>query len=134
MRKAPIGLQDLRRQLYHTAQAAPSWRFGGLSVHLCPRETWRTAYRLAKAKDGAAGVDGVTFEAIEAAGVEAFLPPLREAVGPQTYRPLRLGQGGIPQAGGTRHLLIPAMRDRVVQGALTGLVEPRFAADCQPGS
>ena len=134
MRKAPIGLQDLRRKLYHKAKAEPSWRFWGLYVHICTLETLRTAYRLAKDNDGAPGVDGVTFEAIEAAGVEAFLTQLREELVQQTYRPLRLRKVGIPKEGGTRHLLIPAIRDRVVQGALTRILEPIFAADFQPGS
>jgi RNA-directed DNA polymerase len=33
-------------------------------------ETLRAAYEIAKQNDGAPGVDGVTFEAIEAQGVE----------------------------------------------------------------
>ena len=50
----------------------------GLYVHVCKRETLAEAYRLAKENDGAPGIDGVTFEAIEAEGVERFLEPLRE--------------------------------------------------------
>jgi RNA-directed DNA polymerase len=38
-------------------------------------ETLRAAYEMAKRNDGAPGIDGVTFEAIEAQGVEADLPP-----------------------------------------------------------
>ena len=72
MTKAPIGLQDLRRRLYVKAKAETSWRFWGLYVHVCKRETLREAYELAKKNDGAPGSDGVTFEAIEAEGVEAF--------------------------------------------------------------
>jgi RNA-directed DNA polymerase len=34
-------------------------------------ETLRAAYEMAKRNDGAPGIDGVTFEAIEAQGVEA---------------------------------------------------------------
>src|SRR5712691_6665801 len=64
MTKAPINLQDLRRSLYVKAKAEPSWRFWGLYVHVCKRETLREAYRLAKVNDGAPGIDGVTFEAI----------------------------------------------------------------------
>jgi RNA-directed DNA polymerase len=33
-------------------------------------ETLRAAYDLAKRNNGAPGIDGVTFEAVEAAGVE----------------------------------------------------------------
>ena len=36
-------------------------------------ETLRAAYAMAKENDGAPGSDGVTFEAIEAQGVEDFL-------------------------------------------------------------
>ena len=66
MTKAPIDLQDLRRRLYVKAKAEPSWRFWGLYVHVCKRETLLEAYRLAKLNDGAPGIDGVTFEVIEA--------------------------------------------------------------------
>src|SRR5262245_40153153 len=71
MRKASLSLQDLRRRIYAKAKAEPSWRFWGLFVHVCKRETLRAAYHLAKANDGAPGSDGVTFEAIEAAGWKA---------------------------------------------------------------
>ena len=134
MTKTPISLQDLRRKLYHKAKAEPSWRFWGLYVHICKLETLREAYRLAKENNGAPGSDGVTFEAIEAAGIEAFLEQLREELVQRTYRPLRVRKVGIPKEGGTRQLSIPAIRDRVVQGALKLILEPIFEADFQPGS
>lgn len=90
MTKAPMKLQDLRRRLYVKAKAEPSWRFWGLYVHVCKRETLASAYQLAKANDGAPGIDGVTFEAIEADGFECFLDGLREELVSGTYRPLRL--------------------------------------------
>src|SRR6266699_3470216 len=71
MTKASIDLQDLRRRIYVKANAEPSWRFWGLYVHVCKMETLRAAYEMAKRNDGAPGIDGVTFEAIEAQGVEA---------------------------------------------------------------
>ena len=77
MTKAPINLQDLRRRLYVKAKAEPSWRFWGIYVHVCKLETLRKAYALAKANNGAPGIDGVTFEAIGAQGVEAFLKQIR---------------------------------------------------------
>ena len=94
MTKAPISLQDLRRRLYVKAKAEPSWRFWGLYVHVCKRETLREAYRLAKGNDGAPGIDGVTFEAIEAEGVEEFLDQLREELEQRTYRPQTGTEGG----------------------------------------
>ena len=134
MIKAPIGLQDLRRRLYDKAKAEPSWRFWGLYVHICKRETLEEAYRLAKENDGAPGIDGVTFEAIESEGVEGFLGQLSEELVQRTYRPLRVRKVQIPKEGGTRQLSIPAIRDRVVQGALKLILEPIFEADFQPGS
>ncbi len=134
MIKAPVRLQDLRRRLYVKAKAEPSWRFWGLYVHVCKRETLFEAYRLAKANNGAPGIDGVTFEAIEAEGVESYLEQLREELVQRTYRPLRVRKVEIPKEGGVRTLSVPAIRDRVVQGALKLILEPVFEADFQPGS
>jgi RNA-directed DNA polymerase len=135
MTKASISLQDLRRRLYVKAKAETSWRFWGLYVHVCKMETLRQAYALAKENDGAPGVDGVTFEAIEAQGVEAFLEQIRDELVQRTYKPLPARRREIPKGGGKiRVLSIPAIRDRVVQGALKLILEPIFEADFQPGS
>jgi len=135
MIKAPIKLQDLRRRLYVKAKAEPTWRFWGLYVHVCKRETLWEAYQLAKQNNGAPGVDGVTFQAIEAEGLEKFLERLREELVQRRYRPRRLRKVRIPKEGGkTRQLSIPCIRDRVVQGALKLILEPIFEADFQPGS
>jgi RNA-directed DNA polymerase len=136
MIKAPIDLQDLRRRIYVKAKAEPSWRFWGLYVHVCKRETLHEAYALAKKNNGAPGIDGVTFEAIEADGVETFLRQIQDELVTRTYQPLRNRRKEIPKDGGqkVRVLGIPAIRDRVVQGALKLILEPIFEADFQPGS
>src|SRR5437773_8065132 len=117
---ASIRLQDLRRRLYVKAKADKDWRFWGLYVHVAKPETLRDAYDLAKRNNGAPGIDGVTFEAIEVAGVDAFLAQLRDELVARTYRPLRNRRVEIPKDDGKkiRVLGIPAIRDRVVQGAL----------------
>src|SRR5712692_9390525 len=135
MTKASIDLQDLRRRIYVKAKAEPSWRFWGLYVHVCKMETLREAYKMAKKNDGAPGVDGVTFEAIEAQGAEALLEQLRDELIERTYKPLPARRQEIPKDGGkVRVLSIPAIRDRVVQGALKLILEPVFEADFQPRS
>src|ERR1700681_3346943 len=135
MTKASINLQDLRRRIYVKAKADTSWRFWGLYVHVCKRETLRDAYALAKKNDGAPGVDGVTFAAIEAQGVDAFLEQIADELNRRTYVPLPARRQEIPKDGGkVRVLSIPAIRDRVVQGALKLILEPIFEADFQPGS
>jgi RNA-directed DNA polymerase len=104
-----------------------------LYVHVCKLETLRAAYVLAQKNDGAPGVDGVTFAAIEAQGVEAFLEQIRDDLVSRTYAPLPARR--IPKDGGkVRVLSIPAIRDRVVQGALKLILEPIFEAAFQPGS
>jgi RNA-directed DNA polymerase len=136
MIKAPDNLQDLRRKIYAKAKAEPHWRFWGLYVHVCKRETLRAAYAMAKSNDGAPGIDGVTFEVIEERGVEDFLEQLRGELIERRYVPLRARRKEIPKEGSTkmRTLSIPCIRDRVVQGALKLIVEPIFEADFQPGS
>jgi RNA-directed DNA polymerase len=136
MIKAPDNLQDLRRKIYAKAKAEPHWRFWGLYVHVCKRETLRAAYAMAKSNDGAPGIDGVTFEVIEERGVEDFLEQLRGELIERRYVPLRSRKKEIPKEGSSkmRTLSIPCIRDRVVQGALKLIVEPIFEADFQPGS
>src|SRR5436305_5996291 len=135
MIKTPINLQDLRRKIYTKAKADTAWRFWGLYVHVCKMETLYEAYSLAKKNNGAPGIDGVTFEAIEQSGVEAFLRQIRDELAAHTYRPMRNRRQEIPKDGGkVRVLCIPCIRDRVVQGALKLLLEPIFEADFQPGS
>jgi RNA-directed DNA polymerase len=135
MTTAPISLQDLRQRLYDKAKTEKDWRLWGLYVHVVKLETLRAAYKVAKQNNGAPGIDGVTFEAIEAAGVEPFLVTLRDELVARTYRPLRNRRVEIPKDGGkVRVLGIPALRDRVVQGALKLILEPIFEADFCDGS
>src|SRR6516164_5682440 len=136
MIKTPISLQDLRKNLYLKAKAEPTWRFWGLYTHVCKRETLQEAYEMAKKNDGAPGMDGVTFEAIEESGVESFLERIREELISGRYQPMPVRKKEIPKDGGTkvRVLSIPSIRDRVVQGALKLILEPIFEADFQPGS
>jgi RNA-directed DNA polymerase len=135
MTAASISLRDLRRRIYVKAKAEKDWRFWGLYVHVGKLETLRAAYAMAKENNGAPGIDGVTFEAIAEAGVEGLLAQLRDELVTRTYRPLRNRRVEIPKAGGkVRVLGIPAIRDRVVQGALKLILEPIFEADFHDGS
>jgi RNA-directed DNA polymerase len=135
MIKASISVQDLRRRIYIKAKAEPAWRFWGLYVHICKLETLHEAYRLAKENDGAPGIDGVSFEAIEESGMEEFLGQIRDELTSGAYRPLGNRKTEIPKGEGkVRIISIPAIRDRVVQGALKLILEPIFEADFQGGS
>lgn len=81
-------------------------------------------------------MDGVTCEDSEVNGVEPCLEQRRDERGARTYQPMRARRKAIPKDGGTkvRVLGIPTSRDRVVQGALTLILEPIVEADGPPGS
>jgi RNA-directed DNA polymerase len=135
MTKTSINLQDLRRKIYLKAKTDKTWRFWGLYVHVCKMETLQTAYKNAKENDGAPGIDGVTFKDIEKAGVEVFLEQISKALVSETYRPMRNRIKEIPKGNDKVRILgIPAIRDRVVGGALKVIIEPIFEADFQEGS
>ena len=135
MTKASTSLQDLRRRIYLKAKADQEWRFWGLYVHVCKPETLREAYTMARRNGGAAGIDGMTFDAIEEAGPEGFLEGIHDELVSRTYRPSGNRRVEIPKEGGkVRTLGIPTIRDRVVQGALKLILEPVFEADFQEGS
>lgn len=130
MIKAPIGLQELRRRIYHKAKSEPTHRFWGLFVHVTKLETLHEAYRVAKRNGGAAGIDGQTFEAIEREGRWRFLAELQQELISGTYQPQANRRVAIPKGNGkSRTLQIPCLRDRVVQGALKLILEAIFEAD-----
>jgi hypothetical protein len=86
-----------------------------------------------KANGGAAGVDGQTFEDIEAYGAERWLDELTQELKNQTYQPLPVRRVYIPKPGGQqRPLGVPAIRDRVVMMAAVLVLDPIFEADLQP--
>ena len=130
MRKASIGLQELRRKIYSKAKTEKHWKFWGLYCHLCKREILKEAYRLARANGGAPGVDGKSFEDIETEGVEGFLEGIRQELLSRSYRPMPNRRVEIPKEKGKLRVLgIPTVKDRVVQGALKLILEPIFEAD-----
>jgi RNA-directed DNA polymerase len=135
MTTTSIGVQDLRTRIGAKAKTEPQHRFWGLYTHVWKLDVLREAYRLAKENDGAPGVDGVTFAQVEAKGVEDLLEDLSRELREQTYCPLPSRHVNIPKPGGKmRGLKIPAIRDRVVQGAVRLIMEPIFEEDFQPSS
>src|SRR5215470_6796105 len=74
----PEKIRIFQRKLYRKAKAEPEYRFYLLYDKICREDILRHAYDLARANAGAPGVDGVTFAAIEKAGIEAWLAGLRK--------------------------------------------------------
>ena len=135
MIKPSVNLQELRRRIYRKAKAEKTRRFWGLHVHVCKLETLRAAYQAAKANDGTPGIDGESFQSIEARGVEKFLSAIREELVARTYKASKNRRVEIPKGNGkTRRLGIPTIKDRVVQGAVKLILEAIFEADFHTSS
>jgi RNA-directed DNA polymerase len=128
----PEKIGSLQRKLYSKAKAEPAYRFYLLYDKICRPDILAHAYALARHNDGAPGVDGVTFEAIEASGLDGWLAALREDLVLKSYRPQPVRRTMIPKpGGGERPLGIPTIRDRVVQTAAKLALEPIFEADLE---
>jgi len=78
----------------------------------------------------------VTFADIEAAGLEAWLAAVQEALRTGTYRPHAVRRVLIRSraAPGERPLGIPTIQDRVVQTAALLILQPIFEADLEPAA
>ena len=128
--ETPEKIRNLQRKLYCKAKAEPVFRFYLLYDKICREDILRHAYALARANAGAPGVDGVTFEQIDASGVDAWLAGLHEELVSKTYRPDPVRRVMIPKpGGGERALGIPSIRCRVIQTAAKLVLEPIFEAD-----
>jgi RNA-directed DNA polymerase len=130
--ETPDNIRNLQRKLYVKAKAEPAFRFYILYDKICRADILLHAYERARDNAGAPGVDGVTFEEIEASGVDAWLAGLREELVSRTYRPQAVRRVTIPKpGGGQRPLGIPTIRDRVAQTAAKLVIEPIFEADLE---
>lgn len=126
----PQSVRTLQRKLFVTAKLRPSLRFYALYDKVWRLDILTHAYRVCRANGGAAGVDRLTFAAVEAQGRESWLAELSESLRSGTYRPMAVRRVMIPKAnGGERPLGIPAIRDRVAQMAAKLVLEPIFEAD-----
>lgn len=122
----------LRRKLSEKAKAEPKFRFYTLYDRIYRRDVLWAGWHKVRANDGAAGVDGVSIEAIEKAegGVEAIIEGLHQELKTKSYRPKAVWRVYIEKPdGGKRPLGIPTVRDRVVQAACLVVLEPIFEAD-----
>ena len=128
----PPSLQVLRQKLGQKAKQQKRFRFYSLYAHLLREEVLQAAWQAVRRNRGAAGVDGVSIESIEATpeGEAAFLAEIRQSLQEHTYRAQAVRRVYIPKANGKRRPLgIPTVRDRVVQAAVLLILEPIFEAD-----
>jgi group II intron reverse transcriptase/maturase len=129
----PEKVGKLQTALHAKAKAAPAYRFYLLYDKLYRPDVLTYAYRRCKANGGVAGVDGQSFDDIEAYGEEQWLGELARELQSKTYRAGPVKRAWIPKPDGKqRPVGIPTIRDRVVQMAAVLVLEPIFEADLPP--
>ena len=149
--ETPPSVRKLQTALHAKAKAEPEFRFYLLYDKVYRADVLSFAYARCKANGGAAGVDGQTFEDIEAYGSQdretegretpdietdwnPWLGELAQELRDKTYRPQAVRRVYIPKPNSKkmRPLGIATIRDRVVQTAAMLVLEPIFEADLQP--
>ena len=131
MLTTPDTIRTLQRKLYIKAKQETACRFHALYDKVYRVDILSHAYHLVRANKGSAGIDGVTFEAIEEKeGATAFIAELEEALRNKVYKPDPVKRVMIPKKDGNKRPLgIPTVRDRVAQMAVKLVIEPIFEAD-----
>jgi group II intron reverse transcriptase/maturase len=131
MLTTPDSIRTLQRKLYRKAKQEPAFRFYALYDKVYRADILNHAYHRVRANKGGAGIDGVTFKAVESGeGVSAFLTKLKQALEDKSYVPSPVKRVMIPKQDGSKRALgIPTIRDRVAQMAAKLVIEPIFEAD-----
>ncbi len=130
----PPSVQKLQSALHAKAKEEPGYRFYLLYDKVSRADVLVFAYRCCKANKGAAGVDGQTFEDIEAYGEVRWIRELAQRLRNKTYEPDAVKRVWIPKPNSSklRPLGVPTIADRVVETAAMLVLEPIFGADLAP--
>ena len=91
----PDKIRRLQRKLYTKAKQEPRFRFHQLYDKVYRADILRHAWELSRRNGGAPGVDGVSFEAIESAGLEEWLARLGIAARAETLAREHPGQAEV---------------------------------------
>ena len=103
---APLdSVRTLQSTLQAKAKSEATARFYSLWDKVCREDVLLEAYRKCRANRGAPGVDGESFDAIEAAGLASWLQRLRQELCTKQYRCGPLLRVWIPKATGGRRPL-----------------------------
>jgi RNA-directed DNA polymerase len=130
-----VKVRQLQNRLWAAAKQSEGRRFHALYDRAYRSDVLWEAWGRVRANRGAAGVDGLTLEAVEAYGVERMITELAEALRTGNYHPAAVRRVHIPKPdGSSRPLGIPTVADRVCQQAVKIVLEPIFEADFLPAS
>ena len=107
----PPEVRKLQTALHTKAKESPDYRSYALYDTLYRRDVLEWAYARCRANGGAPGLDGQTFEDIEAYGPDRWLDELAEDLRQRTYFPRPVRRVYIPKPDGKqRPLGIPICR------------------------
>jgi len=128
-------VRQLQNRLWAAAKQSPGRRFHALYDRIHRTDVLWEAWRRVRANRGAAGVDGLTLEAVEEYGVQRMIDELADDLRAGTYRPSPVRRVDIPKPDGSKRPLgIPTVRDRLCQQAAKIVLEAIFEADFLPCS
>ncbi len=106
----PLKVGKLQQALHVKAKEEPEFRFYQLYDKIYRWDVLVHAYRLCRANAGAPGVDGLTFDKIEAKGVKQWLEELAVDLRKKIYSADPVRRVWIPKANGKlRPLGIPTV-------------------------
>ena len=95
----PTKVGKLQKTLHAKAKESPDYRFYALYDKVYRADVLWHAYRICQFNGGAPGVDGQTFEDIEAYGRMKWLGELAEELRTKSYRPEPVRRVHIPKPG-----------------------------------
>mgnify|MGYP005619422345 CR=1 FL=1 len=105
-----------------------------LLERILTRENMLKAWKRVKANKGAPGIDGISIDAFPEY-LKANWPRIREEIFAGTYQPLPVRRVEIPKpTGGSRPLGIPIVLDRLIQQAISQVLNPIFDPDFSESS
>jgi len=97
----PMSVQKLRTALHAKAKEEPGFRFYALDDKICRMDVLEHAYARCRANRGAAGIDGLTFDGLEAYGKERWLGDHRRPLHATLPRVAYSIVGDTPRSCGT---------------------------------
>ncbi len=120
-------VRRLQRKLYEAAKRNPERRCHVRYDRIHRSDVLWEAWSHVRRNEGAAGVDGITLEAVAQNGVGQLLAELADALCAGRYRPPPVLRPYIPKADGKlRPLGIPTVKARIVQMAVKLGIEPKL--------